>query len=658
VFVPLGEVGTTISGVVFGGVTLGDQAGYAVAGGGRLESGDSRDDIVIGAPGASSDNGKVYVVFSNPALSGAKALADIGSTIAGVVYQGSSAERLGSSVALPGDVTGTVGPDIAMGAPFATTTQPGAGKVYVAPAGSLTSGTVNASSIVTQVHGDQACEQLGFAVAGGGDNRADRNPALPGGDFDLLIGSPYYDPNTSTGDPCLGTTPMPDAGRVVQTSGRLPAIMNQPIQPSQVGTTLPGVIWRGTQAGGHLGWSVARLGDVSGVGGLEDIALGAPYANPGMSEAGAVYVIEGSAIVGLLGTVDASLVGQTVSGGIFQGTQATERAGLVMAGVGDLDGDTTSASNDFTVGSPGWDGENGTVHQVLGSILQQPGQCTALGCTVAELETGALLEVPPNALATQARFQFQVSGLVTPAPSACSATSLAGKTLVGTSDDTRIDCGAPPCSFSGFAVRPNIEVPTREEVEYQLVNGEALELRYCDETLGWRPLSSPGPQTGTVKANTFLPAPRKAVRALGVDTLHLFGVFVPDGDQDDARSSCDCNDNDATLWDRPFLVDTLLLSQNRTTGVTTFTWTPPAYRGGTPTTALRYDTVRSTNRSNFVVGVTCVEGDGTDLTSTDAADPTPGQIFYYIIVPQNTCPSHATCFNPDPRTPALECTGS
>src|SRR5262249_12235413 len=113
--VSLSQVGTTITGAVLTGVVACDQAGYAVAAGGHLDGADTKDDIVIGAAGANGGSGKVYVLFSTPNVTGAKSLGDVGTPlIPGMVYVGSAGERLGSSVALPGDVTPPPGPDIAL----------------------------------------------------------------------------------------------------------------------------------------------------------------------------------------------------------------------------------------------------------------------------------------------------------------------------------------------------------------------------------------------------------------------------------------------------------------------------------------------------------------------------------------------------------------
>jgi hypothetical protein len=193
-------------------------------------------------------------------------------------------------------------------------------------------------------------------------------------------------------------------------------------------------------------------------------------------------------------------------------------------------------------------------------------------------------------------------------------------------------------------------VPTRAEVEYQLANAEALELRFCDSTLGWRTLTG-GPTTGLVQDNTFV-ADRKSVRATGVDTLRLYGVFFADADQDDARSSCDCADGNGTIWAPPGPAGMLTLSKGAG-GTATLSWSAPVFLGGT---VVRYDTVRSTDRADFVTSAVCVEGNGTDTTATDATNPALGQAFYYLISPENDCPSDPGCFDPGAVPTTHDCT--
>ncbi|MCP3982060.1 MAG: hypothetical protein GY716_22370 [bacterium] len=657
VFIELDEVGTTISGVVFEGVATGDQAGFALAAGGDLENTpDGEDEIVIGSPGYGGRDGRAYVVFSDPTLSGTAAapveLANVAASIDGAIYEGANAERLGNALALPGDIVDPVGLDLAIGAPLADATSMDSGAVYVAPVSGLSSGSVDASSLTTRIHGDQPCEQLGFSVAAGGDNRADGSPAQSGGDPDLLIGAPYFDRDASSGDPCAETTPEPNAGRVLQTTGRLPQTT---FTATDVGSTVHGVRWIGAVATDRLGWSVNRLGDVSG-NGLEDIGFGAPYANPGTNQAGAVYVVEGSANTGLLGERSAGLVGQTTSGGIFTGVQDSERAGLVLSAAGDMDNSSSGSADDFAVGSPGWDGELGTVHQVLESILQQPGECTPLGCTVADLDTGAVLEVPANSLATGTKIRLSVEGLVDTVTqsSACGPSSVPGMTLTGSSYNLRIDtdCGSPPCDAPPFALPPDVDIPVRPELQHQIGDGEQLPVRYCDDTFGW--LQVPvGPANGLVQANQFVIG-ELAVSAEQVDTLRLYGAFFDDADQDEARTTCDCDDGDATIWAPPGPVETLTADGDAQTA-TLLRWDPPQIVGGTD---MLYDTVRSTSPNDFVNAVTCIEGDDSDTTAEDAAVPTPGQTFYYRVSPENACPGDTPCFDPGLPPDVVDCPAS
>jgi len=195
-------------------------------------------------------------------------------------------------------------------------------------------------------------------------------------------------------------------------------------------------------------------------------------------------------------------------------------------------------------------------------------------------------------------------------------------------------------------------VPTRQELDYQLAQGEPLALRYCDATFGWTALPG-GPATGLVQDNSFV-AGRKAVAASGVDTLRRYGVFFDDLDHDDARDSCDCSPGDATRWSVPGPPGTLLFTVQGPSSAT-LTWEPPQCMGGTPG-ALRYDTVRSTRPSDFVNGAVCVEANGTDTTSVDAANPSTGQVFFYIVSPENGCLSGPACLDPACiQPPARDC---
>ncbi|MCU0229975.1 MAG: hypothetical protein MUC67_01215 [Acidobacteria bacterium] len=337
--VDLARVGVDIPGVVFTGESLGDRAGFAVAGGGRMNAGLGQD-IVIGAPGrdvaGKTDAGTAYLVFDHPALSGPVSLARVANgafdEVLGVVYLGDLAgDELGYSVTFPGDVLGTTGDEMILGAPGHDTNYGlDAGTAYFPEGGGLQRDITEVRDIGsgkknpkltggTQLHGTQPGERLGSAVAGAGDTLVDGNP-------DVLVGAPYYDSATQV-----------DAGRVVHSASRLPTGFvdaDQVGAPANDPSALAGVIWVGAAAGDRLGAAVAGLGDVTGDG-LDDAALGAPFADAnGLADAGTFYMIPGGVPPTLhQGVIDLS---EGFPGTQLAGTQAGERAGTAIAGTGDL----------------------------------------------------------------------------------------------------------------------------------------------------------------------------------------------------------------------------------------------------------------------------------------------------------------------------------
>jgi hypothetical protein len=396
-FVSLSQVGTTIPGAVFTGVSLGDQAGFAVAGGGPVGFMPSGPDVAIGAPGVdvavgvldtvNMDAGAVYLIFNNPAnvdlsgrMLGTFDLSRVASgQIDGIVYLGAGAgDRLGFSIAFPGDVVEPAGEDLAMGAPLADPVpleavdappRQDAGTVFLASGGELQRGIIEVCDIgeesVTdafvvdgaQLRGDQPGEQFGYSVAGGGDNLVD-------GEGDFVGGAPFYDVGEAATD-----ADKVDSGRAIQTTQLGRGI----IEVCDVGEEsvtdspgVPGAMYLGQNAGDHLGVAVAGLGEVTGAGPGEDIGLGAPRFDPVdpqnpsqmLANAGIVYVLE--AVTGDLfrGMISAGNIGVGVPGRGLSGTEPNEEAGTAVAPTGDFDGD---GGNDFATGSPGKSSDTGAV---------------------------------------------------------------------------------------------------------------------------------------------------------------------------------------------------------------------------------------------------------------------------------------------------------
>jgi len=138
----------------------------------------------------------------------------------------------------------------------------------------------------------------------------------------------------------------------------------------------------------------------------------------------------------------------------------------------------------------------------------------------------------------------------------------------------------------------------------------------------------------------------------GTDGGTVYEVVLDDTDGDGVWNGADCAPDDPLLWSMPGEALGDHLSHNRVSGVTTITWTAPTILGGALST-IRYDTVRSTSRSDFTSGVAvCIDTNGADTSSPDALTPAGGQAFYYLIRAKNSCGpgSAGTTSSGAPRT--------
>ncbi len=521
--VNLSDVGGSIPGVVFTGASLGDLADLSAAAGGRMDPG-LEHDIAIGAPGrdlpGKTNAGAVYVIFDDASLSGVVSLSRVangqGDEVDGIVYEGESAgDALGSALAFPGHVTLPPGEDLLAGAPLADPIVDGdmvanAGKAYVIAGGSLATGVVPVGATGgtlpgAQIHGDQPGEQLGSALAGGGDNLQD-------GIRDVLVGAPLHDTDTDA-----------EAGRVIQTS----AFLSGFIRASDVGDPDPvnpdaidGAIWVGSDSGDRLGSAVAGVGDVTNDG-TDDIVLTAPHADPDptLVDAGELYLINGATSTRKRkGVTDVSSVGEATPGMTIVGVQAGELAGTAVAETGDIDGD---GSQDFVVGAPGGGG-TGRIYIATKTQLPTSG-CDETGCVIINPITGGRLELAPGVL----------GGAV-------------GLQVLGVASELELPAPVPPgmmlAAAAGFtplgqfleAPGGRIHAPVLPTVDSQLLPGEILDLSRYDGS-GWA-----ADPAGFVSANPLF-VDRKAVEALFVSPLGFFAVFLPDQDEDlvrDSRDNC------------------------------------------------------------------------------------------------------------------------
>ncbi len=192
------------------------------------------------------------------------------------------------------DIDGDGLDDVLVGAPYA---DPGglsmAGSAYI-----YSSGTGN---LIKQYNGGRVSDNFGFSPSFISDIDGD-------GKEDVLIGAPYADP------------------------GGLSAAGSAYIYSSVTGNLIKQ--YNGGATSDSFGYSISSIDDIDGDG-LDDVLVGAPYADPGgLSMAGSAYIYSS-------GTGD--LIKQ------YDDTTAIDYFGMSVASISDIDGD---GLDDVLVGAP------------------------------------------------------------------------------------------------------------------------------------------------------------------------------------------------------------------------------------------------------------------------------------------------------------------
>jgi hypothetical protein len=313
-------------------------AGDAVAAAGDVD-GDGIDDLLVGAiwdSEAGSRAGKAYL-----ALGGANAGVYL-RTDARATWRGENANTYaGSAVAGPGDLTGDGVPDVLVGVSRDNDTALTEGAAFVFSG--ATAGRVQISSATAwaELDGEGPSNLAGDAVAATGDVDGDGSP-------DLLVGAPGF--STNEGAAYLFTRVSAGAASLATASA----------------------IWTGESADDAAGMAVAGAGDTDGDG-YDDLIVGAAGEDDAAPSAGAAYVILGPTTgTTSLASADAKLLG----------TARDARAGAVVAGGGDVDGD---GYDDVLVGAAGA-GTYGVAYLVLGPVAS--GSLSAADAQLAGIDGG------------------------------------------------------------------------------------------------------------------------------------------------------------------------------------------------------------------------------------------------------------------------------
>jgi hypothetical protein len=293
-------------------------------------AGSSQLDLLVGAPGHTTNRGAVYGVdgTSLPALNLAPSPKYLGAT---------SGDETGAALAV-GDVTGDGRQDMVVGAPFneSGTTQANSGIVYIvrntgAPPANTNlfgTGTLRIQNITTPIASTNLNAGTAVAVV---DVDAD-------GRKDVVVGIPGYDGPAGT-----------DSGAVFVFRG--PVTANRTLASADLKLL-------GSSAGELAGSALARVADRNGDG-KEELFVGAPGSGV---VAGKAYLVYGGQPSSALSTS----LGSTI---VFTGVSG-DRAGASLAS-GDFNADGLP---DLLVGAPGAQGNKGVVHLISGEDALLPTQ--------------------------------------------------------------------------------------------------------------------------------------------------------------------------------------------------------------------------------------------------------------------------------------------
>ncbi|MEH1864720.1 MAG: integrin alpha, partial [Nostoc sp.] len=268
------------NGFAINGIAANDFSGFSVSSAGDV-NGDGIDDLIIGARGAEPNglfSGQSYVVFGNSTgFSATFNLSTLNGTNGFAINGIAADDNSGYSVSSAGDVNGDGIDDLIIGAIFADPNGLQSGQSYVVFGNSTGfSATFNLSTLNGTngfaINGIAANDFSGFSVSSAGDVNGD-------GIDDLIIGARGADPNGDT------------SGQSYVVFGNSTGFSATLDLSTLNGTN--GFAINGIATGDDSGNSISSAGDVNGDG-IDDLIIGAAYADPNGLQSGQSYVVFGN----------------------------------------------------------------------------------------------------------------------------------------------------------------------------------------------------------------------------------------------------------------------------------------------------------------------------------------------------------------------------
>ena len=161
--------------------TVNSNFGWSVAYAGDIDN-DNYDDVIVGAPGYSSNKGAAYIYKGGSSMDSAVDVTFIGAE---------NGDNFGYSVAYAGDINSDSYSDVIIGAPFSDGsggTKSDSGAVYIFLGSTLLTGILEANSANYIGYGENAGDRLGWSV----DRTEDINKD---GKKNMVVGSPNFGDN-------------------------------------------------------------------------------------------------------------------------------------------------------------------------------------------------------------------------------------------------------------------------------------------------------------------------------------------------------------------------------------------------------------------------------------------------------------------------------